>query len=99
MRPILSSRTPDEGDRRTFILRRGILRYGIPLGMAVFAWVVSGTYYTTLERLETRAGWLRLLLFLVLCIGEWVIGAGWVIGRLLWYLRQRPFHRESRSQS
>jgi hypothetical protein len=96
---IASSKTPTKAERRAFILRHGILRYGVPLGMAVFAWVVSGAYSTTLEHLETRAGRLRLLLFLALATGEWVIGAGWVIGRLLWYLRQRSSHPESRSGS
>jgi hypothetical protein len=75
--------------RRAFILRYGILRYGLVLGVLMFAWVVTGKYGTALDHLRTPAGWLRLVLLLVVCIGEWVIGAGWLIGMLLWYLRGR----------
>lgn len=76
--------------RRRFILRHGILRYGLILGTLVFGWVVSGEYGGVLEHLRTRAGWLRLAFILLLSLGEWVIGAGWLIGCGLWYLHQHP---------
>jgi hypothetical protein len=67
-----------------------VLRYGLGLGLAVFVWVVSGEYAGPLEHLQTRAGWLRLAFLLVLSVAEWVVGAGWLIGVGLWYLRQHP---------
>jgi hypothetical protein len=81
---------PTPAERRRFILCHGILRYGILLGGAIFAWIVSGEYAGPLEHLHTRTGWLRLAFLLLLCVGEWVIGAGWLIGRGLWFLRQHP---------
>lgn len=72
-------------------MRRGIGRYGVVLGTVVFIWVVAGEYATTLEHLRTPAGWLRLLVLFVLVTGEWVVGAGWLIGAGLWYLRQHPW--------
>jgi len=83
-------RSPSAAERRHFILHHGILRYGLPLGLLVFAFVAQGEYATALERLATPAGRLRLLLLLLLCLGEWALGAGWLIGRLLWFLHHRP---------
>ena len=77
-------------ERRRFIIRHGVLRYGLGLGLCVFIWVVSGEYAGPLEHLRTQAGWLRLGFLLVLCIAEWVIAAGWLVGQALWYLRQHP---------
>jgi hypothetical protein len=81
----------DPAERRRFVLHHGILRYGIPLGGVVFVWIVAGEYAGPLQRLRTGAGWLRLGILLLLCVGEWIIGAGWLIGRGLWFLRQHPF--------
>jgi len=75
-------------ERTRFILRQGVLRYGVPLSIIVTAWVVASAYGTTLERLQTGMGWLRLLLLILLGIGEWAIGAGWLIGAGQWYFRQ-----------
>jgi hypothetical protein len=83
-------RSPSAAERRHFILHHGILRYGLPLGLLVFAFIAQGEYASALERLATPAGWLRLLLLLLLCLGEWTLGAGWLIGRLFWFLRTRP---------
>jgi len=73
-----------------------VLRYGLGLGLAVFAWVVSGEYAGPLEHLQTRAGWLRLAFLLLLCVAEWVVGAGWLIGAGLWYLRGHPLRPGAR---
>jgi hypothetical protein len=70
-----------------------VLRYGLLLGLAVLAWVGSGEYAGPLERLQTRAGWLRLAFLVVLGVAEWVIGAGWLIGLGLWHLHE---HRRDR---
>lgn len=83
-------------ERRRFIVRYGVLRYGLGLGLAVFAWVVSGEYAGPLEHLQTRAGWVRLLVLLMLCVAEWVVGAGWLVGLGLWYLRQHPVRPAAR---
>lgn len=74
--------------RRRYI-RRSIARYGLPLGAAVTAWTVAAAA-PSLEHLHTFAGWARLAGLVVLGVGEWVIGAGWVIGQALWYLHQHP---------
>jgi hypothetical protein len=76
--------------RTAFIVRVGIGRVGIPLGAAVFTWSLLANYATSFEHLQTVDGWLRMLLFAVLCIGEWVIAAGWIAGSLLWLWRQAP---------
>lgn len=76
-----------------------MLRYGLGLGLAVFAWVVSGEYAGALEHLQTRAGWLRLAFLLVLSVAEWVIGAGWLIGLGLWYLREHPVRPAARQDN
>jgi hypothetical protein len=89
-RELRMSPTTSAADRRHFILHHGILRYGLVLGLLVFAFVAQGEYGTALERLATPAGWLRLLLLLLLCLGEWTLAAGWLIGRLLWFLHNRP---------
>jgi hypothetical protein len=60
------------------------------LGTLVFVWVVAGEYGGPLEHLRTAAGWLRLAILLLLAVIEWVIGAGWLIGAGLWFLRQHP---------
>lgn len=83
-------RPPGPAERRRFIVRHGVLRYGLALGLVGFVWVVSGEYAGPLELLQTRAGWLRLAFLLVLSVAEWVVGAGWLIGVGLWYLRQHP---------
>jgi hypothetical protein len=61
-------RSPSAAERRHFILHHGILRYGLPLGLLVFAFIAQGEYASALERLATPAGWLRLLILLLLCL-------------------------------
>ncbi len=79
-----------DAERRRFILRRGILRYGLAVGTLVFAWVVAGEYSGPMEHLRTAAGWLRLGVILLLTIVVWVLGAGWLVGSGIWFLRQHP---------
>ncbi len=76
--------------RTAFIVRVGIGRVGMALGAAAFAWSLLANYATSLEHLRTLNGWLRMLLFAALCIGEWVIAAGWIVGSLLWLWRNAP---------
>jgi hypothetical protein len=52
---------------------------------------VTGNYASSLRRLRTPGGGARLLLLFVVCVGEWVIGVGWLIGALLWHLGGRGF--------
>lgn len=96
-------------DRATFIWRNGIVRCGIPLGAIVFLWVVVAQFSTTLDGLQTRSGWLELGLLLLICVGEWTLGGGWLIGAALWSLQhgslaparrhpRRCAHREGRLQ-
>jgi hypothetical protein len=59
-------------------------------GATVFTWSLFSNYATSFEYLRTLDGWLRMLLFAVLCIGEWVIAAGWIVGSLLWLWRDTP---------
>lgn len=74
-------------ERAAYIWRNGILRCGVPLGTVVFLWVVVAQFATTLDRLHTRAGWLKLGLFLLISMAEWMLGAGWLIGAGLWSLQ------------
>jgi len=86
---------------RAWFVRRGIIRYGLPIGTIVTAWVVVRSA-GELDHLRSRAGWLRLATLLVLGAGEWILGLGWVIGQALWYLHghsldhHQPLDRRSR---
>lgn len=71
--------------RTAFIIRVGICGIGVPLGTVVFIATLVDEYRTIFEGLRTSAGWLWLLGAAVLCIGEWVLGAGWLIGTALWH--------------
>ena len=57
--------------------------------MAVFSWVAITHFDTTLGRLHTSAGWLRLSGLLIVSLGEWTVGAGVLLGALFWSLRSR----------
>ncbi len=74
--------------RAAFIMRVGVCRIGLPLGTAIFIATLLGEHRTAFESLRTPAAWLRLLGVAVLCVGEWVIGAGWLIGTALWHGRE-----------
>lgn len=78
---------PPAGDRRTYI-RRSTVRYGVPLGLAVSGWTIARNA-ASLEHLRTGMGWVRLAVLLLLGLGVWTVGAGWLIGQALWYLHQR----------
>jgi hypothetical protein len=71
--------------RAAFIMRVGVYRIGVPLGSVVFIVTLVDDYRTAFEGLRSAAGWLRLLGLAVLCIFEWVLGAGWLIGTALWH--------------
>jgi predicted branched-subunit amino acid permease len=74
--------------RAAFIIRVGVCRIGAALGTVVFIAALVDQYRTSFESLRTLAGWVRLLALAVLCIGEWVIGAGWLIGTVIWHGRE-----------
>ena len=87
----MTSEPPTERERstrRTFIVHVGIVRCGLPLGLAAFLWVTIAQFGTTLEHLRTAGGWLRLGVLFLLAVGEWTLGAGWLLGMLLWSLRR-----------
>src|ERR671936_836178 len=86
----LRLRRPRISERARFIVRNGVLRVGLPLGTVVFAWVLVTQYTSTFEHLRTLAGVLRMGAFLLLCLGEWTLGAGWLIGTVLWALWGAP---------
>ncbi len=71
-----------------FIIRVGVCRFGVAVGTGVFIATLVDQYRSSFESLRTLAGWIRLLVIAVLCIGEWVIGAGWLIGTVLWHGQQ-----------
>lgn len=75
-------------ERAAYIWRNGIIRCGVPLGAVVFLWVMVAQFGTTLDGLHTRDGWLRLGLLLLITLGEWTLGAGWLIGAALWSLQR-----------
>jgi hypothetical protein len=86
----LLSRPPRISERARFIVRNGVLHVGLPLGAVVFVWAVVTQYATTFEHLRTCAGLFRVGAFLLLCLGEWTLGAGWLVGMALWALRGPP---------
>lgn len=70
-------------------MRYGIVRVGVPLGLAAFCWVTITHLGTTLDHLRTSAGWLRLVALLVVSLAEWTLGAGWLLGALFWSLSRK----------
>ena len=70
-------------------MRYGIVRAGLPLGLAAFCWVAVAHFGTTLDHLRTSAGWLRLFALFFVSLAEWTIGAGWLLGALLWSLSRK----------
>jgi hypothetical protein len=91
---LIAMRVPRSA-RAAFIMRVGVCRIGVPLGTAVFIATLLGEYRAAFEGLRTPAAWLRLLGVAVLCVGEWVLGAGWLIGAALWHGRE-AIERERR---
>ena len=83
-----SSSAGHRSARRAFIVRYGIVRAGLPLGLAAFCWVAVTQFGTTLDRLHTSAGWIRLAVLFVVSFGEWTLGAGILLGALFWSLRR-----------
>ena len=75
---------PAPSARTRFIVSQGILRRGSLVGLAVtlvYVWANLGT--------ETFAGaWWRVALVVLLCFAEWALGAGWIVGAVLWWCRQ-----------
>lgn len=85
------------GARGRFILRVGILRVGLPLASIVFVWVLASQYSTTFGRLRTAAGAARLSGTLLLIVAEWMLGAGWLVGAILWQWKERSASRRDGS--
>lgn len=83
----MTARQHPRSARAAYIRRVGMGRIGVSIGTIVFVWLVADWYRTTFESLRTVTGWLRLLGVAMLCVVEWVIGAGWVIGAALWQWR------------
>lgn len=75
-------------ERARFILRRGILGCGLPLGLAIFGWLALNerAHPDPAHPLALHA----LLALFALTLLEWTVGAGWVIGALWWWLTRPP---------
>jgi hypothetical protein len=74
--------------RTQFILRRGVLRWGILVGLVATA-VVVGRTPLSVQRSATQGPAPRVVLA-VLCFLEWSLGAGWFIGAVLWTVTRKP---------
>ena len=71
--------------RGTFIVRRGILRCGIPLAIIVFAWTLF-SHATGRPDLSSASWWRATIAVFLLAFLEWGVGAGWLIGAVWWEL-------------
>lgn len=80
--------------RGEFIIRRGILRCGIPLAIIVFAWTMF-SHATGRPDLSSASWWRAIIGVFVIAILEWGVGAGWLIGAVWWELT-RGEERKSR---
>ena len=77
--------------RTLFIVREGILLRGTIAGV-----LLTGLYVVANLRNGTFAsGFARASLIVVLCFLEWTVGAGLVIGSILWSRRQQAAKRAS----
>jgi hypothetical protein len=65
-----------------FILRRGIVPWGIIVGIVAAGLVLHDAYKPAEMSAGSGAG--QIALMAVLCFLEWSFGAGWVIGAVLW---------------
>lgn len=77
--------------RTVFVLKEGVLRRGIPIGVIVTVLYIV----TNLEEGNFDSGWARAAALIALCFLEWGIGAGWIIGSALWSRRQHRSNRDS----
>ncbi|MEP7065599.1 MAG: hypothetical protein ABI889_06165 [Gemmatimonadota bacterium] len=71
------------GSRAQFILFKGILRCGVPLALAVFAWTVLA-HATGRTDLSSGPWWRATIAVFVIAMLEWGVGAGWLIGAVWW---------------
>lgn len=66
--------------RTAFIVREGILRRGIVIGLLVtMLFVATDTFHGAFTNNHRET-----IVLIVLCLIEWTVGAGWIIGSFLW---------------
>lgn len=80
-------------DRTRFIVRRGVLRFGLAIG-ALAAWL--GAVPPDQVAGNGSGHVLAVLLAPMLAFLEWGIGGGWIIGALLWSFRPHDAARATR---
>lgn len=78
--------------RTRFILRHGVLRWGILAGFAITIFVVHGA--ATGARDGDGRELLRLAILALLSFSEWSLGVGWIVGAVLWMLGRGPDARD-----
>lgn len=65
-----------------FILRRGIVPWGMIAGIVATAFVLHDA--TTTPKTSVESGARQVAVMAVLCFLEWSVIAGWIIGAILW---------------
>lgn len=83
-------------ERTRFIVRRGILRFGLAMGI-VAAWLAAVPSSQLPEAGASRVT--ALLGPPTLAFLEWGIGGGWVVGAVLWELSRRRANAARREPS
>ena len=65
-----------------FILRRGIVPWGIIAGIVAAGLVLHDAWVAPKTSAGSGAG--QIAVMAVLCFLEWSLGVGWIIGAVLW---------------
>jgi hypothetical protein len=76
-----------------FIAKEGILRRGTLVGAILTALYVALSH----GEQTTASGSSHFLAVVVLCFLESAIGAGWIIGAIMWSLREQATRRNRRT--
>lgn len=75
--------------RTMFIVKQGILHWGTAVGIIItVVFVVANLGNKTFD-----SGWWRATALVALCFVESTIGAGWIIGSILWSVREQAAKR------
>lgn len=74
--------------RTRFILLRGVVPWGMLVGLAATAFVVHDTVRPVLN--SAGQGPVGLAALALLCFIEWSLGAGWIIGAVRWTISAGP---------
>lgn len=75
-----------------FILKEGMLRRGTIVGVIATALFLAANHDDAMPDLRSA----QFIVLGALCFLEWTIGAGWLIGAIMWSTREQSSRRHRR---